>query len=49
MVCHSQLSEVLFADGPRYIPTQQGLHYLGLLTVALFEGAGQPPYLTATA
>ena len=26
----SQLSEVLFAQGPRYAPVQQGFHHLGL-------------------
>ena len=30
MVCRSQLSEVLLAEGPRYAPVQQGLHHLGL-------------------
>ena len=30
MVCHSQLSEVLLPEGPRYAPVQQGFRHLGL-------------------
>ena len=30
VVCRSQLSEVLLAEGPRYAPVQQGFHHLGL-------------------
>ena len=40
MARRSQLSEVLLAEGPRYTPVQQGLHYLGLLHAHLQSERG---------
>ena len=40
MVCRSQLSEVLLAEGPRYAPVQQSFHHLGLWHAQLQTGRG---------
>ena len=37
MLCRSQLSEVLLAEGPRYTPVQQGLNHFGLLYANLLK------------